>query len=165
MIAAYVIVALVALQRVIELAYARHNTSRLFTRGGIELGAKHYPLFVVLHFSWLLAMAVFVPRNIAVNWWLVGVFVALQAVRVWAIRSLGPYWTTRLITVPGTALVRRGPYRFMRHPNYAVVVGEIAVLPLALGEPWVALIFSLFNAGVLAIRITTEEQALAKRQP
>lgn len=163
MISAYIILALVALQRCVELAYAERNTRRLFARGGIELGARHYPLFILLHASWLVAIALFVPHNVSISWWLIAVFIVLQVGRVWAIRSLGPYWTTRLITVPDAALVRRGPYRFMRHPNYTIVVAEIAVLPLALGEPWVALIFSVLNVGVLKIRLNAEEQALAKR--
>jgi len=164
MIAAYVIIALVALQRLIELAYARSNARYLLANGGVELGARHYPLLILLHTGWLAAMALFVPRNLLVNWWLIGVFVLLQLARIWAIRSLGPYWTTRIISVPAVALVRRGPYRFVRHPNYIVVVGEIAILPLALGEPIVALVFTLLNAGVLAIRLRVEEQALAQRE-
>lgn len=161
---AYVIIALVALQRLAELEFAQRNTRRLLARGGIEVGAAHYPFFILLHSGWLISMAYFLPRNSAVSWWLIGVFALLQAGRVWAIASLGEYWTTRLITVPGAPLVRRGPYRFLRHPNYVVAIGEIAVLPLALGEPAVSLVFSVLNALLLSVRIRTEEETLAKRQ-
>lgn len=164
MIAAYSIILIVALQRFAELAYARRNARRLLAQGGIELGARQYPFFILLHAGWLIAMAIYVPNNLTVNWWLIGVFALLQSVRIWALRSLGRYWTTRLITLPNAPLVRTGPYRYLRHPNYIVVIGEIAVLPLALGEPAVALIFSVLNAVLLTVRIRTEEQALAARQ-
>ncbi|HUZ49056.1 MAG TPA: isoprenylcysteine carboxylmethyltransferase family protein [Candidatus Dormibacteraeota bacterium] len=164
MIAALALVAFVAVQRGVELFYARRNTRRLLAAGGVEAGAEHYPLFILLHASWLIALLAYLPRSVEPNGWLVAVFFALQGLRVWAIRSLGPFWTTRLITVPGAPLVRRGPYRFIRHPNYVVVAGEIAVLPLALGEPWVALGFSLLNAGLLAVRIRKEDDTLSERQ-
>lgn len=164
MIAALALVAFAALQRGVELFYARRNTRRLLAAGGVEAGAEHYPLFILLHASWLIALMVYLPRSVEPNGWLVAVFFAFQGLRVWVIRSLGPFWTTRLITVPCAPLVRRGPYRFIRHPNYVVVAGEIAVLPLALGEPWVALGFSLLNAGLLAVRIRKEDETLSERQ-
>jgi len=87
----------------------------------------------------------------------------LQGLRVWVLATLGRYWTTRIITLPGAPLVRRGPYRWLRHPNYVVVAGEIAVLPLAFGAWQIAVVFSLANALVLWIRIRSEERALATR--
>lgn len=158
----WLVLLLVAAQRIVELVYARRNERRLVERGGVEAGAGHYPLIVALHAAWLIAMAVTIPPQATPNWWLLGIFVALQAARVWVIASLGPYWTTRVVTVAGTALVRRGPYRYFRHPNYAIVVAEFAVLPLAFGAVAVAVIFTALNAALLAWRIRIEDRALGR---
>ena len=88
-------------------------------------------------------------------------YLVLQGLRFWVMRTLGSRWTTRIIIVPGQPLVSAGPYRFMSHPNYAVVAGEIAVLPLVLNLPLLAAIFTGLNATVLAIRIKAESRALA----
>lgn len=160
----WIVIALVAAQRLTELVYAERNTRRLLAAGGQESGAGHYPLLVGLHALWLVALAVFVPAEQPANWWLLGVFAVLQALRLWVLASLGPFWTTRVITLPGAPLVRRGPYRWLRHPNYLVVVGEILVLPLAFGAWQIALVFSLANAALLALRIRCEERALAPRR-
>lgn len=164
MSAAQIILALVLLQRLLELMLARRNTERLLAQGGVEHGAEHYPYLVLLHAGWLAALAYFVPEGATVNWAWLALFIVLQAGRLWVIASLGPYWTTRIITVPGVPLVRRGPYRYMRHPNYAIVVAEIAVLPLVFGLWWIALVFSALNALVLRQRIADEDQALAQRR-
>jgi len=156
---ATIILALVTLQRLAELALARRNTATLIARGAIEVGAGHYPLIVVLHAAWLAALWVF-GRNQQVNFAALAVFVVLQGLRLWIVASLGPRWTTRIIVLPGAPLVSSGPYRFLSHPNYAVVAAEIAVLPLALHLPWVALMFTILNAAALAIRIRVEAQAL-----
>jgi len=158
-----VIVALVAVERIAELVRARRNTRALLARGGVEVGAGHYPLLVLLHGAWLAALLYVVPADTAPSWGWLGVFVLLQALRVWVLASLGPYWTTRIITLPGAPLVRSGPYRFLRHPNYVVVVAEIAVLPLVFGAWRIALVFSALNLALLAWRIRVEQQALAPR--
>lgn len=160
----WIVLILVALQRLAELVYARHNTRRLLAEGAHESGAGHYPLLVGLHALWLLSLAVFVPADRAPDWILLGLFVVLQGLRVWVLTTLGRYWTTRIITLPGAPLVRRGPYRWLRHPNYVVVVGEIAVLPLAFGASEIAIVFSMANALVLWIRIGSEERALSGRR-
>ena len=157
------IVIAVSFLRLAELTYARRNQARLLARGGHEVGAGQYPLIVLLHAAWLAALFFGVPGTVAPNWLLLGSFLALQCVRVWIIASLGPYWTTRIITVPDEPLSRRGPYRWMRHPNYVVVVAEFAVLPLAFGAWRIALGFSLANAGLLAWRIATENRVLDDR--
>jgi methyltransferase len=157
----WIVLAVVALQRLGELAYARRNTEQLRRRGGIEWGASHYPLLVVLHAAWLASMAVFIPASTAPVWPLLGVYAALQALRAWVIASLGGYWTTRIVTVPNATRVTSGPYRFFRHPNYAVVCAEIAILPLAFGALAIAVVFSLLNAGLLWWRVRIEERALA----
>lgn len=162
--ALYLILGYVVVQRLCELVYARRNTVRLLARGGIETGARHYPLFILLHGSWLIALATLVPPQTGINVSLLFVFATLQLARVWVLLSLGRHWTTRIITVPGTPLVVRGPYRFMRHPNYAIVAGEIAALPLVFGAWQIALIYSLLNLALLRHRIRIENKALAPRR-
>ncbi|WP_342239326.1 isoprenylcysteine carboxyl methyltransferase family protein [Inquilinus sp. OTU3971] len=154
---------LVAAQRLGELAYARRNESRLRTRGAVESGAQHYPLFILLHGAWLLAAFLLIPADRVPSWTLLALFLLLQAARVWVVATLGPYWTTRVLSLPGAPLVRRGPYRWVRHPNYLIVTAEIAVLPLAFGAWWIAIAFSLANALLLYHRIGVEERALAGR--
>jgi methyltransferase len=163
-LAIYIILALVALQRLVEIAYAERNTRALLARGAVEIGRAHYPLIVLLHAAWLTAIVVLLPPDATIHWWALAVFVALQLARVWVIATLGPYWTTRIITLEKAPLVRNGPYRFVRHPNYLVVVGEIAVLPLAFGEVGVAIVFTVLNAAMLAWRIRQEDRALAVRR-
>ena len=159
-----IVVLLVAAQRLVELLVAQRNTRRLLEEGGREIGARHYPLFVLLHGGWLLAMFLFIPATAPLHLPLLAVFVLLQLLRVWIVLSLGRYWTTRIITVPGAPVVRRGPYRFMRHPNYRVVFWEIAVLPLVFGAWQIAAIFSALNAALLWHRIRIEDAALASRR-
>ncbi|WP_340119001.1 isoprenylcysteine carboxylmethyltransferase family protein [Pelagibius sp. 7325] len=159
----WIVLLLVAAQRLAELVYARRNTRYLLAEGAYEVGAAHYPFLVAVHALWLLSLALFIPAETQPVWWLLGVFVVLQALRLWVLATLGRFWTTRIITLPGAPLVRRGPYRFLRHPNYLVVAGEIAVLPLAFGAWEIAVIFSLANAAVLAWRIRCEERALIGR--
>jgi methyltransferase len=164
MIAAYVIIGLVALQRLAELPYAARNTRRLLASGASEYGRRHYPLFVVLHASWLLAVVLALPPDPPINLAPLIAYVVLEVLRLWVLLSLGPYWTTRIISLPKAPLVRKGPYRFVRHPNYWIVVGEIALLPLVFGETMVAALFSLLNAALLFWRIRVENAALAARK-
>lgn len=161
--AAQWLVLAVALLRLSELVYARRNTKLLLDRGGQEHGAGHYPLFVGLHATWLVAIFAAVPADAPPSLPLAGLFVVLLAARFWTIASLGPFWTTRVITLPDEPLIQRGPYRFVRHPNYLIVVGEILVLPLIFGAWRIALLFSLLNAALLWQRLRVEEQALKAR--
>ena len=146
------------------MAHAGRNARRLLAEGGIEYGAGHFPLLVALHGAWLLAIFALVPPEAPVSWPLLAIYGLLQVGRAWVLVTLGRYWTTRVISVPGAPLVRRGPYRLMRHPNYLVLAGEIAVLPLAFGAWEIALVFSLANAALLAWRIRVEDAALAPRR-
>lgn len=157
----HILVALIVLQRLVELAIARINTRGLLAEGGIEHGAGHYPLMVALHVAWFVSLIVFVPVNAHLDPLLFVLFLVLQAGRVWVIASLGRHWTTRVITVPGARLVKRGPYRWLRHPNYLIVVAEIAVVPLIAGAWEVAVAFSIANAGLLWHRIRVENAAIA----
>ena len=158
------VLALVTIERVCELFLARRNTKRLLAAGATEYGAQHYPLIVALHAAWLAALWIAAPgRPVSLAWLLV--FAVFQGLRVWVLATLGPRWTTRIIVLPGEPLVARGPYRFMRHPNYAVVIGEIAALPLAFGLPFQAIAFSISNAAVLFVRIRAENAALSGSRP
>jgi methyltransferase len=155
---------LVAAQRLAELAWSERNLRLLRRAGAVERGRAHYPLIVALHVAWLAALVLLVPRATRPDAALVAVYVALQFVRLWAVVSLGRYWTTRVVTMPGAPLVAAGPYRFVRHPIYTVVVAEIAVLPLAFGAWRIALCFTLANLVLLAWRIRVEDDALAPRR-
>jgi methyltransferase len=156
---AAVLLALVTIERLAELWLARRNTTALLARGAVEVAAGHYPLIVALHAVWLVVLWLWGAGAPVQSGWLT-VFLVLQLARVWVLASLGSRWTTRIIILPGAPLVATGPYRWLTHPNYAVVVAEIAVLPLCLGLPLVALIFSIANAAVLSLRIASENSAL-----
>ena len=160
MIWAYLVLAVVTLQRIGELLLAERNTRRLLAKGAYEVGRNHYPFVVAVHSGWLLAL------------WLLGpgppirvlpliLYLALQVARVWVIVTLGERWTTRIIILPGAPLVRHGPYRWLDHPNYLIVIAEIAVLPLVFGLPVVAAFFSVINAMVLWVRVREESKALS----
>jgi len=157
---AVVILALVTLQRLGELVLARANTRRLIAAGAVEAAPGHYPFMVALHAAWLAGLWWLAPgRPIAIA--PLVAYGLLHVVRAWVIAALGRRWTTRIIRLAGAPLVRSGPYRLMAHPNYAVVVGEIAVLPLVFGLTWYAAAFSILNAVVLAVRIRAESAALS----
>ena len=158
------VLALVLLQRAVELVWARRNTVRLRQMGGVEADAEGYPYFVLLHAGWLLSLALFVPATAPPVWPLLGFFVLLQLGRLWVISTLGYYWTTRIVTVPGTPLVQTGPFRWLRHPNYLLVITEIAVLPLAFGAIWIAVLFSALNLVLIRRRVRIEESVLAPRR-
>ena len=163
MTAAEIILALVTAQRGGELWLSHSHTQALMARGAVEIAAAHYPLMVVVHTAWLMSLWVF-GHNQPVDGIALVAFLALQALRVWVMATLGARWTTRIIVLPNAPLVASGPYRYLRHPNYAVVAGEIAVLPLMLGLSWVAAIFTVLNAAVLFIRIRAENRALDATQ-
>ena len=161
MSALWLVVGLVAVQRLAEVAYGRRNERRLRAEGGVEAGAGHYPLIAGLHLAWLASMLLEVPADEPVRWPYLGAYLALQGARAWVMASLGQNWTTRVIVVPGRPLVRRGPYRYLKHPNYLVVAGEIALLPLVFGAWRIAAVYSVLNAILLAHRIRVENRALA----
>ena len=155
----YAIMAFVTVQRLTELAIDRRNTTRLLAGGAHEVGARHFPAMVTMHAAWLAALWFSVGGR-AINLPLLGVFAVLQLLRVWVLATLGPRWTTRIIVTPGAPLVKKGPFRFLRHPNYTVVTLEIAVLPLVFGLVWIAVLFTLLNAAMLYVRIGAENRAL-----
>jgi len=161
---AVLILALVTLQRVGELWLSNRNMKRLLAQGAHEAGASHYPLIVAVHVLWLASLWWLAPLRPVDGFWL-AFFVLLEIARIWVLASLGSRWTTRIIVVPEAPLVRRGPYRFVNHPNYAVVVGEIAVLPLVFGLWQLALLFTLLNGAMLRVRIREENRALGRLRP
>ena len=155
------ILALVTLQRLGELWLANRNTRRLLSQGAREHAPGHYPLIVAVHALWLATLWWFgLDRPLDIFW--LAMFVIVEIARIWVLASLGPRWTTRIIVLPEAPLVRRGPYRFVNHPNYLVVIAEIVVLPLVFGLWPVALLFSALNAAALAIRIRAENAALGR---
>ena len=154
-----IVLALVTAQRMGELVLANRNTRRLLAQGAREVGAKHYPLMVTLHAAWLAGLWVLGWNRPLSLFWL-AVFLVLQGLRVWVIATLGGRWTTRIIVLPGADLVKKGPFRFIPHPNYTVVSGEIAALPLAFHLPLYAAVFFVLNLLVLSIRIREEDRAL-----
>ncbi|WTW99808.1 isoprenylcysteine carboxyl methyltransferase family protein [Streptomycetaceae bacterium NBC_01309] len=167
------LVAAVAVERLAELVVAKRNAKWTLARGGVEYGKEHYPVMVVLHTGLLagcllepvLADRPFVP---ALGWPMLALVVASQGLRWWCIRSLGPYWNTRVIVVPGAEPVRRGPYRYpklLRHPNYVAVAVEGAALPLVHSAWTTALVFTVANAALLTVRIRCEDTALRRLVP
>ena len=160
--ASYVIVGFLVVQRLAELGLARRNLRALVARGAVEVGRGHYPIMVALHAGWLLALAATIDPRTAVSLPLLAVFVLLQCGRVWVIATLGSRWTTRVVVLPGAVPVRSGPYRYLRHPNYVIVCGEMAVVPLMFGAWTLAATASALNLLVLRARLQVENEALEK---
>lgn len=158
--ALHIVVGFLVVQRLVELAFASRNRRALLARGAVEVGREHYPAIVALHAGWLLALLVAVDPGTPVSLPLLAVFALLQCGRVWVIATLGRRWTTRVMVLPGAAPIRSGPYRYLRHPNYVVVCGEIAVAPLIFGEWVLAAAASALNLLVLRVRLRVENAAL-----
>lgn len=149
----------IVLQRLSELVIAKRNTARLLEKGAYEVGAAHYPVMVTMHSAWIACLLLFgYDAQIAFGW--LAVFVLLQAFRLWILGSLGSRWTTRIIILE-EPLVVRGPFKYVSHPNYMLVVAEIIVAPMVLGLVWVAVVFTVLNAAMLWVRIGVEHKALA----
>jgi methyltransferase len=156
-------VGLVALQRLLELALSRRNERRLRARGALERGREHYPLIVALHVLWLLSTLIEGALRGPVLWPIpLALFLLVQPLRYWAIFSLGDHWNTRILVVPGAKPVTRGPYRYLKHPNYVVVAVEILTFPLIFGAWITAIVFSILDAALLYVRVREENRALAR---
>jgi methyltransferase len=161
------LLAAVALERGAELLLSARNARLARARGGVESGQGHYPVMAIFHGVFLAACALEVvllrrPFPGVVGWIALAVAVGAQALRYWAIATLGWRWNTRIVVVPGAAPVTGGPYRLVRHPNYVAVIAEMLALPLVHWAWVTALVFSLGNAWLLRVRIRAEEQALGE---
>jgi len=154
----FLFLAFIVVQRLGELVIAKRNTAALLARGAHEVGAAHYPVMVALHSAWVLCLLIFgYSQDIHLGW--LALYAVLQVFRVWILGTLGRRWTTRIIVID-EPLVAKGPFRFIPHPNYTLVVLEVFVAPMVLGLIWVALLFSALNAAMLYHRIRVEDGAL-----
>lgn len=157
---------LVIMQRFVELFVAKRNEKWMLRQGAFEAGARHYPLMVMMHAAYFLSLLLevsVVDRALSPFWpALLAVFLIAQVTRIWCLTSLGKFWNTKIIILPGANVVKKGPYKFIRHPNYLIVTIELLVLPLLFSAYFTAIIFSLLNVWMLSVRIPTEEKALKK---
>lgn len=162
----WIIISFVILQRLTELIIAKRNAKWLISQGAIEYGKEHYKFIVMLHIGFFLSMITEYSLGDGdsdlnlINYLFLVIFVILQFLRVWVITSLGKYWNTRIYRIPGHKLVDKGIYKFVKHPNYVVVIGEILILPLIFDLYYTAVIFTILNALMLSVRIRVENKAL-----
>ncbi|WP_225217681.1 isoprenylcysteine carboxyl methyltransferase family protein [Sporosarcina gallistercoris] len=160
----WIVISIVILQRLTELVIAKNNEKRMKAQGAYEVGARHYPAIVLLHtaffVSFLLEVVIRKPSLSPIWGALLTIFLLTQLLRVWCLASLGKYWNTKIIILPGADVVMKGPYKFIRHPNYVIVATEILVLPMIFGAYFTAIVFTLLNAWMMSVRIPQEEQAL-----
>ncbi len=156
----YIIILFICIQRLIELLYSNYNTKKLINKGAKEYYKKHYPLFIILHASWLASIIIFISPNSSINYILLSIFILLQFLRIWVLFTLGQYWTTRIIRLKGSKLVTKGLYKWFKHPNYIIVFFELLILPLVFGYWTLALIFTIFNSLLLFYRIHLENKIL-----
>jgi methyltransferase len=152
------------LQRGLEELHSRRNTRRLLAQGAREEGRDYYPVVATTHLAWIASIALLIPADAPLSIPILLLFLALQPVRYWIIGTLGRFWTHRIISQPSAAVVTRGPYRLMSHPNYLVSVLETGLLPLAFGQPALALLFTAVWGAVIRYKIVLENRALAPRR-
>ena len=155
---------LVLCQRGLEELYSTRNTKALLAKGASEAGNIFYPVVAATHLAWIAALAFLIPPDASVTWPLIVYYLALQLVRYWVIANLGPYWTHRIITLPDAPVTRRGPYRYLSHPNYAVTIVEAFVLPLTFGALALAIILTALWWTVIATKMKFEDEALAEKK-
>jgi methyltransferase len=162
----FLFIAFIIFQRLTELAIARKNEKWMKSQGALEFGSGHYPAMVLIHSAFILSIiaeVVFFHRELFAYWpVLMVLFVLTQLMRVWALISLGPYWNTKIIVLPGAKIIKKGPYRLIKHPNYVIVALELIIIPLMFNAYWTAAIFTILNMVILSVRIPAEEKALAQ---
>ena len=159
----YCILAFVIIQRFIELRIAKRNEKAMLAKGAYEVGASHYKYMILLHTSFFISFLVevaFIKSSFTPYYAFLAIFIVLQLLRVWCLASLGTFWNTKIIILPGANVVVKGPYAFIRHPNYLIVCLEIAVLPLMFQAYVTAILFTILNIIMLSVRIPREEKAL-----
>lgn len=158
------VVGFIITQRIIELLVARNNENWIRSQGGYEVGANHYPYMVAIHIGFFLSLIIefIVFKQEVSRFWipLFVVFIILQMMRVWVIASLGRFWNTKILVLPGAHVVKKGPFHFIRHPNYVVVTSELIVIPLMFEAYFTAIVFTILNVAILSVRIPKEEAAL-----
>jgi methyltransferase len=155
---------LVLLQRGAEELYSTHNTRKLLAQGGHEEGHDYYPVVAVTHLAWIAAIFFLIPPDAPIVWPLLALYLVLQVARYWIIGTLGPYWTHRIITLEKAPVVRKGPYSWVRHPNYMVTIAETLLLPMVFGAAALGAIMAAVWSAVLYYKIVLEDVALAKRR-
>jgi len=153
------------LQRLSELCVARRNEKWLLTNGAIEYGRGHYPYIVLLHFFFILSMIgeYSMRSDPHIDYFIAGLFLSLIALKIWIIASLGTYWNTKILRISGMTPIKKGPYKYFKHPNYIIVVCEFIVVPLVFHLYWTAIIFSILNAFMLLVRIQAENRVWAEK--
>ena len=156
----------IILQRVVELAIARRNEKWMIDKGGVEWGGEHYKWFIIVHllffFSILIEVSIRDYSGFVLNKTLFALFVITQLARVWCIQSLGRFWNTKIIILPGRSLISRGPYKYVKHPNYIIVGMELFIIPLLFGAYITAILFPVLHILLLFIRIPLENKALSE---
>lgn len=162
--AAQIAAILVVTQRLLEEIYSRHNMDQLLKEGAREVGAEYYPVVAATHLGWIGGIFLLISPQAPLYWPLIAMYLALQVARYWVIASLGKYWTHRIITLENAPAIRRGPYRYIRHPNYLITLLETFLLPLAFGAWAFAIIMTAIWAAVLRYKIVLEDDALATRR-
>ena len=159
-----IVISVVILQRLVELFIAKRNEKWMRRQGAFEVGAAHYPAMVAMHIAFFITLILEVgvlAQSLSPLWIpLFALFFLAQIMRFWCLASLGKYWNTKIIILPGADVIRKGPYRFIRHPNYAIVSIELFILPLIFSAYFTAIIYSLLNIWMLSVRIPAEEKAL-----
>lgn len=162
----WILLCAIICQRLMELVIAKRNEIWMKERGGVEKGKKHYKWFVIMHVLFFISiigesqLANAVDRQL--NYFLFAIFVLAQTGRIWCIHTLGRFWNTKIIVLPGVSLIKQGPYKYMKHPNYFIVLVELFVIPLIFGAEFTAIVFPLLHLGLLKLRIPHEEKALSK---
>jgi methyltransferase len=160
----YIIIAIVIIQRLVELIIAKRNEKWMRSQGAFEAGAVHYPIMVTMHIAFFISLLIevlVINKPLSPFWIpLLSIFLIAQIARVWCLTSLGKFWNTKIIILPGADVVKKGPYKFIRHPNYVIVATELLVLPLIFSAYFTAIVFSLLNLWMLSVRIPVEEREL-----
>ena len=148
------------LQRLSELVIARRNEKWLLAQGAVEYGRGHYPFMIALHTLFIVSLIVeyILKGGTEISWLFLVLFLVVISFKFWALSSLGKYWNTKIYRVPGVYPVRKGPYKFLKHPNYMEVVCEIAIIPLVFHLYYTSIIFTILNAAMLYVRISVENK-------
>jgi methyltransferase len=155
-------ISFIILLRIGELTLSKGNEKWLVQNGAIEYGQRHYQFIVALHILFIISMIIeYSARQPAsFNLFILFFYFTLLTFKTWVILSLGKFWNTKIYRIPNTSLVKKGPYQYFKHPNYLIVVAEIAVIPLVFQLYYTAIAFTLLNLMMLFVRIKEENKVL-----